>query len=147
MNNKNEIPAHEFIWFDAPEIMAEFLARTGLIKPALTTIARLAVATPLALARWLGSELRTTSNSSAPDVTPGESGAFSGIVFVHRNDAKAWALFRVGDAPVGSRYSGHEDPRLSTRRRRWGSNGATDLPESADEQDRLWGDDRWGGGP
>ena len=85
-------------WFDAADIIANFLARTGLIVPIMTGLGRTIVAVPLAVARWLGPEVHTPSNSSAARVVPTESGQFGGVLVFHRNKATAWAMVRVDDA-------------------------------------------------
>ncbi len=86
-------------WCDSADIIAEFLARTGLIVPIVTGLGRLIIAVPLAVARWLGPEVHTPWNSSAARVVPTESGQFSGVLVFHRNKAIAWAMVRVDDAP------------------------------------------------
>lgn len=134
-------------WFDAPEIFAEYLWRTDLVTPIVECIGGALIAAPLMLARWLAPEVRTPENSPAPRILPAEAGRFSGVILVHRNEAKAWAMTKVADGdvtyPANRSQVLHPDPRnVIHHDERFGQPPGL-WPE--DEQYDPYRHDRWGG--
>ena len=138
-------------WFDAPEVLADYLWRTDLVTPIVKCIGGALVAGPLTLARWLALEVRTPDNSHPPRVVLTEPGRFSGVILVHRNEARVWAMTKVADdyttCPAHRSQVLHPDPRSSIRnddqyRQARAPLWAEDDPYTVGAADRH---DRWGG--
>jgi hypothetical protein len=116
-------------WLDSRTLVAEFLARTGLIDRILFHLGRAALGVPRALARWLGPDLRTPTNSARPRVQFAEDQPVSGILVVHQDEAVAWILIRLGDS------AGRKDPELPFL------SHSTSIADTSRQADPRWRED------
>ncbi len=93
----------EEVWFDAPEIAAEFIARTGLIDPILTKIWVWSTAVPALLGEWLGVHLHTPRRGPCPDFHRSAGESWTGVVVIQANEPTLWCLAKGGrDRPPPS---------------------------------------------
>lgn len=83
-------------WFDGPVMVADFIAKSGLLDLMLAEVGRVMVTLPLGLLRWLGEDLKTPLNSTPPKIYSAGGAATSGVVFIHDNEPFLWALVEVG---------------------------------------------------